>query len=391
MPSPFGDAPKAASLLDFHRVMSPTAGVRVSPLCLGAMNFGDAWEEMMGKCDKKTVFEILDFFHQQGGNFIDTANNYQNEESETWIGEWMKERGVRHEMVVATKFTTCFPDPNNSPRQRINYAGNSTKSLRVSLEASLKKLQTDYIDLLYVHWWDFTTSIPELMQSLNAVINSGKVLYLGISDTPAWVVSKANEYARNHGLRGFSVYQGRWSAAERDFEREIIPMAREEGMALCPWGALGGGNFTSEEKRKNNEQGRNFGPPSEKHVAISKKLEGVANQKKTQITSIALAYVRHKYPFVYPIVGGRKIDHLKGNIEALEIELSEEEIDDIDSAVPFDVGFPMSFLFEFGGGQKYKNTMTSSDVGLLRYAGPMDSVPVQQGPKPHSLQGHGGN
>lgn len=105
----------------------------------------------------------------------------------------MKERGVRHEMVIATKFTTCFPDPNNSPRQRINYAGNSTKSLRVSLEASLKKLQTDYIDLLYVHWWDFTTSIPELMQSLNAVVNSGKVLYLGISDTPAWVVSKANE------------------------------------------------------------------------------------------------------------------------------------------------------------------------------------------------------
>ena len=122
-----------------------------------------------------------------------SANNYQNEESEAWIGEWMKERGVRHEIVLATKFTTCFPDPNNAPRQKVNYAGNSTKSLRVSLEASLKKLQTDYIDLLYVHWWDFTTSIPELMQSLNAVVNSGKVLYLGVSDTPAWVVSKANE------------------------------------------------------------------------------------------------------------------------------------------------------------------------------------------------------
>lgn len=105
----------------------------------------------------------------------------------------MKERNVRNEIVLATKFTTCFPDPNNTPHQRINYAGNSTKSLHVSLEASLKKLQTDYIDLLYVHWWDFTTSIPELMQSLNTVIQSGKVLYLGISDTPAWVVSKANE------------------------------------------------------------------------------------------------------------------------------------------------------------------------------------------------------
>lgn len=105
----------------------------------------------------------------------------------------MKERGVRDQMVVATKFTTCYPDPANAPRLKTNYAGNSTKSLRLSLEASLKKLQTDYIDVLYVHWWDFTTSVPELMQSLNAVVNSGKVLYLGVSDTPAWVVSKANE------------------------------------------------------------------------------------------------------------------------------------------------------------------------------------------------------
>lgn len=161
-------------------------------------------------------------------------------------------------------------------------------------------------------------------------------------------------------------------------------MAREEGMALCPWGALGGGHFTTEEKRKANEQGRNFGPPSDKHVAISKKLEAVAKQKNTQITSIALAYVRHKYPYVYPIVGGRKIDHLKGNIEALSLELSEEEVDDIDSAIPFDVGFPMNFLFTFMGGA-YKNNMTSSDVGLLKFAGPLDSVPVQQGPKPHPL------
>jgi len=389
--SPFGEPPKAASLLDFHRVLAPTAGVRVSPLCLGAMNFGEAWENIMGKCDRKTTFEILDFFHKQGGNFIDTANNYQNEESETWIGEWMKERNVRDEIVLATKFTTCFPNPSNpSPRQRINFAGNSSKSLHVSLEASLKKLQTDYIDLLYVHWWDFTTSIPELMQSLDAVVKSGKVLYLGISDTPAWVVSKANQYARDHGLRQFSVYQGRWSAAERDFEREIIPMAREEGMALAPWGALGSGNFTTEEKRANNEQGRNLGPADEKHIAVSKKLEALAQIKSTQITSVALAYVRHKYPFVYPIVGGRKIEHLKGNIEALALELSDEEVRDIDAAVPFDVGFPMNFLFEFGGA-KYENTMTSSDVSILKFAGLLDSLPIQRGPKPHKLEDIGGN
>ena len=161
-------------------------------------------------------------------------------------------------------------------------------------------------------------------------------------------------------------------------------MARDEGMALCPWGAFGGGNFTTEEKRKNNEQGRNFGPASDKHVAVSKVLESLANKKSTGITSVALAYVRHKYPFVYPIVGGRKIDHLKGNIEALALQLTDEEIDEIEGAVPFEVGFPMSFLFEFGG-NKYKSSMTSSNVGLLKFAGPLDDVPVQRGPQPHKM------
>jgi aryl-alcohol dehydrogenase-like predicted oxidoreductase len=114
----------------------------------------------------------------------------------------MKERGVRDQIVLATKFTTCFPSPTNpeGPRQRINYAGNSTKSLHVSLEASLKKMQTDYIDLLYVHWWDFTTGIPELMQSLNHMVQRGKLLYLGVSDTPAWVVSKANQCESQHAI-----------------------------------------------------------------------------------------------------------------------------------------------------------------------------------------------
>ncbi|KAF2129463.1 aryl-alcohol dehydrogenase-like protein [Dothidotthia symphoricarpi CBS 119687] len=385
MPSPFGEVPQPKSLLDFQRVLSPTAAVRVSPLCLGAMNFGDAWESMMGSCDKKTVFEILDYFYEQGGNFIDTANNYQNEESEKWVGDWMADRKVRDQIVLATKFTTFYPDPtNNPPRQRINFAGNSTKSLKASLEASLKKLQTDYIDLLYVHWWDNTTSIPELMQSLNHMVASGKVLYLGISDTPAWIVSKANEYARNHGLRPFSVYQGRWSAADRDFERDIIHMARDEGMALCPWGALGGGDFKSEEQRKSAEKGRDFGEVSEKAIKVSRKLEAVAKAKNTQITSIALAYVRSKYPHVYPIVGGRKIEHLKGNIEALALELSQEEVDDIESAVEFDIGFPLNLLYEMGG-SKYKTTNTSEDIYLLGFAGKVDCLPVQGGPKPRQL------
>lgn len=167
-------------------------------------------------------------------------------------------------------------------------------------------------------------------------------------------------------------------------------MARDEGMALCPWGALGGGNFTTKEKRENNEQGRNFGPASDKYIKVSEKLEAVAKAKNTAITSIALAYVRSKYPYVYPIVGGRKIEHLKGNIEALAIELSPEEVEDIDSAADFEVGFPMSFLFEFGGG-KYNTNQTSANVGLLTYAGNLEVPPHQPPVKPHGLQGYGRN
>ncbi|EON60945.1 hypothetical protein W97_00155 [Coniosporium apollinis CBS 100218] len=377
----FAPAPEPKSLLGYHRILAPTAGARVSPLCLGAMNFGDAWKEFMGECNKETTFAMLDFFYENGGNFIDTANNYQGEESETWIGDWMKERNNREEMFIATKFTTMYLSGKGGEKIKSNFQGNHTKSLRVSLEASLKKLQTEYIDLLYLHWWDFTTSIEEVMQSLNQLVVNGKVLYLGISDTPAWIVSKCNQYARDHGLRQFSVYQGRWSAANRDFERDILPMARAEGMALAPWGALGGGKFKTEEQR-NSGEGRNMGPASEKDIQISKALEKIANEKGTIITSVALAYVMHKTPYVFPIIGGRKVDHLKGNIEALGLELSEEEIDEIDNAAPFDVGFPLNFLFEFMGG-KYNVKADASDIGLLKPAGPLDTVKNPSPIKPH--------
>jgi aryl-alcohol dehydrogenase-like predicted oxidoreductase len=188
---------------------------------------------------------MLDFFYENGGNFIDTANNYQGEESETWIGEWMKKNNNRDEMVLATKFTTGYRTTGATEKIKSNFQGTHSKSLRLSLNASLKKLQTDYVDLLYVHWWDYTTSIPELMNSLHALVAAGKVLYLGISDTPAWIVVKCNDYARFHGLTQFSVYQGHWSAAFRDFERDILPMVESEGMGIAPWGALGRGMFVS--------------------------------------------------------------------------------------------------------------------------------------------------
>ncbi|OMP86770.1 Norsolorinic acid reductase [Diplodia seriata] len=382
MAFPTPPAPKSA--LGYHRVLSPTAGVRVSPLCLGAMNFGDAWKSFMGECTKETAFEMLDYFFENGGNFIDTANNYQGEESEEWLGEWMKARNNRDQIVLATKFTTCYPSGKGGETIRINFQGNHAKSLKASVAASLKKLQTDYIDVLYLHWWDFSTSIPEVMQSLHHLVQSGKVTYLGISDAPAWIVSKANQYARDHALTQFSVYQGRWSAADRDFEREILPMARDEGMALAPWGALGGGAFKSAEDFAQSD-GRKLRPQSDKAQKVTVALERVAKAKGTLITSVALAYVMHKAPYVFPIVGGRKLSHIKGNVDALSLELSKDEIREIEDAVPFDVGFPASMLFEFFGQQQWHSEMTTFDIPLVKAAGYLDDVQHVQPIKPRKV------
>ncbi|KXS97483.1 hypothetical protein AC578_9076 [Pseudocercospora eumusae] len=340
MTAPAAQPPK--SLLGRHRILAPTAGVYVSPICLGGMSFGDAWKSFMGECSKETTFEILDYFHDQGGNFIDTAASYQNEESEQWIGEWMASRGRRDEIVLATKYTNAYKSYLGTQVQQSNYGGNSRKSLHVSVEQSLKKLQTNYIDLLYVHYFDFSTKIPEMMHSLHHLVAQGKVLYLGISDTPAWIVVKANCYAREHSLTPFSVYQGRWSAAERDFEREIIPMAQDEGMALMPWGALGGGYFKSPDETKD-AGGRTLNVSTGKEADVSVVLDRIAKEKNTLITSVALAYVLHKAPYVFPILGGRKVSHLKSNIEALRLRLTPKDIDDIESAYDFQIGFPHNF------------------------------------------------
>jgi len=180
------------------------------------------------------------------------------------------------------------------------------------------------------------------MTALNTLYTARKVLYLGISDTPAWLVVKANDYARQHGLRPFSIYQGRWSAACRDFEREIIPMCIDQGMALAPWGVLGGGGFKSKDE---SEEGRKTAiGRTGKEDRVREVLEGIAKAKNTSGASVALAYVMHKAPYVFPIVGGRKITHLTSNIEALGLRLSSEDMDTIDNAYEWEIGFPHDFV-----------------------------------------------
>ncbi|KAK9234755.1 NADP-dependent oxidoreductase domain-containing protein [Lipomyces kononenkoae] len=258
------------------RASSPTgtsAAVRVSPLCLGAMNFGDAYKERMGECTKETAFEYLIIFFSQGGNFIDTSNR-----------EWMATRKNRDQIGLIPS--------------------NGSKSMRLSLEESLRRLQTSYVDVFYLHWCDYPTSIEELMHSLNDLVLSGNVLHLGIFDTPARVVARANQYARSNGLRQFSVYQGIGT---------IIPMCRAEGMGICPYGVLNQGQFQTEDGCR-------------KSVASHQHDKDVF-----RIINVALAYV-------FPIVGGRTLEHIKGNIAGLSLALTKKDIEHIESAYRFDPG-----------------------------------------------------
>ncbi|KAI0056347.1 aryl-alcohol dehydrogenase [Artomyces pyxidatus] len=341
-------APPPPTPLGRYRVLSPRAGIRVSPLALGAMSIGDQWAKLgMGAMDKDASFKLLDAYFDAGGNFIDTANNYQDETSEMFIGEWMETRAIRDQLVIATKYTTYYKHDDPAVKQRVNYVGNHIKSLHLSVRDSLRKLRTDYIDILYVHWWDWGTSIEEVVDSLHILKCTGKVLYL---DAPAWVVVKANAYARQTGKSPFVIYEGQWNVLKRSFERDIIPMARAEGLALAPWDCLASGRLRTDAeeaaRRASGEKGRVLfdarweRSPAERAMAAA--LDAVRAQVGAHsIQAVALAYLLHKTAHVFPIVGGRKVEHLRANIEALSISLSPAHIRAIEAASgEFDVGFP---------------------------------------------------
>ncbi|KXH42379.1 hypothetical protein CSAL01_11507 [Colletotrichum salicis] len=279
-------------------------------------------------------------------------------------------------MGESTKYSSAYQLHDKSKLQS-NYSGSSTKSLKHSVGRSLKALQTTYIDILYLHRWNYSAYIPEVMHSLNDLVTSGQVHYLGISDTPAWVIAKANQYARLSGLRRFVVYQGNWNASLRDFEREIIPMGMDEGMGLCPWGVLNAGRFQTEEgfkEREKHNPGRQ-NTVSEHDKKVSKALERVANAKGASLPDVAVAYVMHKAPFVFPIVGGGKLGRIKNNIKELGLALTEEDIREIEGSHELDPGFPHTFLSGtslFGGAPK--GAYHPGNVWLTNLMGKFDWV-----------------
>lgn len=344
----FEPPPKPKTALGWHRPLSPTASVKVSPIALGGISLGNSWSELFGK--STDAFGLLDAFYDLGGNFIDTANNYNGGESQELIGEWMEERGVRDQMVIATKYGAGFrKEKLDAEPLQSNFTGASAKSLRLSVRDSLKKLRTDYIDVLYLHWWDYSASVDEVMTRLHALVLAGQVLYLGVSDTPAWLVVKANEYARRNGLTPFSVYQGRWNAAFRDMEAEIIPMCEDQGMGIVSWASLGGGQLAPAARRKamseDGEAPKGYGPNSF-DVPVSDMIERLANKKGVTFQQVALAYLFHQSTYVFPIVGVQSVEHVHAIPGAVEVKLSEEEIRELHAAANFNPLFPHTFLFD---------------------------------------------
>jgi len=216
-------------------------GLRVSPLCLGAMGFGNAWG---WGADEKLSFEMMDLFVQHGGNFIDTANGYQMGQSEQIVGKFVGERKLRDRIAVATKFT-FGTEPGNP-----NAGGNGRKNIYMALEASLKRLNMDYVDLYYLHSWDMITPVEEVVETLDTLVRDGKIRYYGLSDIPAWYFTRAQTLAERQGLARCATLQLEYSLAERNIEREHIPAAQELGIGLCPWSPLAGGLLTGKYTRQ---------------------------------------------------------------------------------------------------------------------------------------------
>ncbi|CAA7268839.1 unnamed protein product [Cyclocybe aegerita] len=333
----FQPLPKPKSKLGLYRLLSPNAGVHVSPLQLGGGNISDQWSQIgMGDMDKASSFKLLDAEYP----FM-TISQPEREPGE----EWAEKRGIRDQLFIATKYASSFRK-REDVEQQVFYAGNSAKALHISVEASLKKLRTTYIDLLYIHFYDHVTTVQELMKSLHALVLQGKVLYLGVSNAPAWVVSKANQYTRDHALTPFVVYQGAWNVMDHS---EVFAA----GMALAPWNVLAAGKIRTdaeeERRRQTGEKGRTILDPNwernEQEKKVCAALEKVAAEVGAKhINSVAIAYLMQKTTYVFPILGGRKVEHLLANLESLEISLSDEQIKFLESIVDFEPGFPHSII-----------------------------------------------
>ncbi len=327
------------------------SGLRVSDLCLGTMTFGEDWGWGAAKDEARKIY---DTYREAGGNFIDTANIYTNGSSEKLVGEFIA--GHREEVVLATKYTNSAAGFSGQPGTDANAGGNQRKNMVQAVEASLKRLGTDYIDLYWLHIWDQLTPVEEVMRGFDDLVRAGKVLYVGISDAPAWVVAKSNTLAE---LRGWTRYVGlqiEYSLLERTVERELVPMARDQQMTVLAWSPLRNGLLTgkylpenvkqseAEGARMHSEMMKGFGSVEEATHATVREVVAVGKELGVSAAQVALAWLRYRPVPVIPIIGARKLSQLEDNIRSLDVTLSPAQLQRLDKATAVSMGFPHDFM-----------------------------------------------
>src|SRR5215469_15766279 len=315
------------------------SGLRVSPLCLGTMTFGTEWG---WGAEENVSRSLLDGYLEAGGNFIDTADGYTGGQSEEMLGKFIAERGLRDRVVLATKFT-FNGDPANP-----NAGGNGRKNIYRALEGSLRRLQTDCIDLYWLHAWDTITPVEEVVGTLNDLVRQGKILHYGFSDTPAWYVARAQTLAEKEGKERLIALQLEYSLVERNIEREHIPAAQELGLAVCPWSPLASGFLTGKYRRQGNDgsgDGRleklkdsanpGFKKFNEQNWKILDVLLSVAKQIARPPAQVALNWVATQPGITSTILGASKLTQLEDNLNSLEFSIPSElrqQLDDVSAA-----------------------------------------------------------
>lgn len=325
-----------------HYITLGRSGLRVSPLCLGTMTFGEDWNWGSSVPDSEA---ILARYLERGGNFIDTANGYTKGHSEVIIGDYLaRTPGRRDRLVLATKFSTnLFPgDPNAG--------GASRKNIVASCDESLRRLKTDYIDLYWMHFWDPFTPIDETLRALDDLVRSGKVRYIGVSDTPAWKVAQANVLAELRGWTPFVGLQIEYSLVERTVEGELVPMALELGLGITPWSPLRGGVLSGKYTRANaasanpDRGDRVKAFLTERNLTIIDELLRVAKERNASPAAVALAWVQHRPGVTSTIIGARRLDQLDQNLAALDVQLTSDDIAALDRVSEPTLNFPAPFF-----------------------------------------------
>ena len=315
------------------------SGLRVSELCLGTMTFGEDWGWGSSKEESQKIYQA---FREAGGNFIDTANVYTNGTSEKFLGEFIA--AEREQVVLATKYTNGFGD--NNP----NGGGNQRKNMVQSVEGSLKRLNTDYIDILWLHTWDFMTPAQEVMRGFDDLVRAGKVLYIGISDAPAWVVAQCNTMAELRGWTQFIGLQIEYSLIERTPERELLPMAHTLDIGVTAWSPLASGWLTGKYAdgkqdtggRLDDESMSGFVDKSDRNSAIAQEVSQVAESIGCSSAQVALNWLLRQG--IIPIVGARKVSHINDNLNCINVQLSNEQIGQLNEVSQIELGFPHDFF-----------------------------------------------